>query len=373
VGAASYHPSENRVVFIHGVRNCDATRPYEQWRRTGVAIDESAPGVAIFIDARDVTAPFTPGALRGGTHCHEFSGDGQWIGFTYNDALLADIEAKTGEIVNLRTIGVSTKLGDGVTVDHDAEGENNDGLWFSALVVKVVPHPRPGSDEVSRAFSDSWLGRDGYRRADGGRQRARAFLGTTRDADGNELVEVFVVDVPRRIDRAGDDGPLAGTPTTMPGVVAGAQQRRLTHSADRRYPGVATEPRHWVRSSPEGDRIAYLARDDQGVVQVYFISPLGGESTQVTRHTSDVQCGPRFNTAGTHICYVCDNTLQLCDVRRGERFGHVTPLTRRTDAPPTRPVWSHDERTIAVNRDVDGPQGRHLQIFLCELADGTLR
>ncbi len=29
-----------------------------------------------------------PGALRGGTHRHEWSGDGKWIGFTYNDAIL---------------------------------------------------------------------------------------------------------------------------------------------------------------------------------------------------------------------------------------------------------------------------------------------
>ena len=265
VGAASYHPTENRVVFIHGLTNCDASRPYAQWRRTGVVVDESNPGEPIFIDARDVTAPFTSGALRGGTHRHEWSGDGRWIGFTYNDALLAEVEEQTGEPVNLRTIGVSAKLDDaGVTVDVDREGENNDGVWFTALVVKVVPHPRPGSDEVSRAFSDSWVGREGYRRADGQRQRARAFLGTARDADGNELTELFIVDIPERIDRAGDDGPLGGTATTMPGVVAGATQRRLTHTADRPYPGIITEPRHWVRSSPAGDRIAFLARDDAG-------------------------------------------------------------------------------------------------------------
>ncbi|MEZ6072612.1 MAG: DUF3748 domain-containing protein [Pirellulales bacterium] len=373
VGAASYHPSENRVVFIHGLTNCDASRPYAQWRRTGVMVDEADPGVPVFLDARDVTAPFTPGALRGGTHCHEWSGDGHWIGFTYNDALLAEIEERTGESVNLRTIGVATDLGAPVAVDHDADGENNDGLWFTALVVKVVPHPQPGSDEVSRAFSDSWVGQNGYLRADGTRQqRARAFLGTTRDADGNELVELFVVDIPDRIDRPGDDGPLGGTSTTMPGVVAGAQQRRLTRTVDWPNPGVATEPRHWVRSSPDGEHIGFLARDDAGVIQVFFASPRGGEPQQVTHHAADVQCGPRFNTSGTHICYVADNQLQLCDIRPGNRFGRSTPLTARTDAPPTSPVWSHHERVIAVNRLVDGPDGTHLQIFLCELADGAL-
>ena len=93
----------------------------------------------------------------------------------------------------------------------------------------------------------------------------------------------------------------------------------------------------------------------------------------MTRHGSDVQCGPRFNTAGTHLCYVSDNRLQLCNIRPGERFGHTVPLSGRSDEPPTSPVWSHDERVIAVNRDVEGPQGLFRQVFLYKLADWALR
>jgi len=166
VGAASYHPTENKVVCMHGLLNCNAERPYWFWRRTGVLVDESQPGKPIFLDARDVTPPFTPGALRGGTHRHEWSADGKWLGFTYNDAIMAAIEEQTGQRVNLRTIGVSTALRP-VKADQDSESENNDGIWFSALVVKVVPNPKPGSDEISRAFSDAWVGTKGYRKPDG--------------------------------------------------------------------------------------------------------------------------------------------------------------------------------------------------------------
>jgi len=366
VGAASYHPTENKIVCMHGLLNCNADRPYWFWRRTGILVDESQPGKPIFLDARDVTPPFTPGALRGGTHRHEWSADGQWIGFTYNDAIMADIEERTGERVNLRTIGVSTSLRP-VEVDRDTEGENNDGLWFSALVVKVIPNPKPGSDEISRAFSDAWVGTKGYRKPDGTWQKARAFLGKLRTKEGNDLVEVFIVDIPNRIDVPGDDEPLEGTKTTMPMPPKGTKQRRLTYTENRKYPGVVIEPRHWVRSSPDGSRISYLAKDDNGITQVFFVSPLGGEPVQVTHHNSPIQSTVRWNPNGNEICYVCDNSIFLCDVGDGPSFGKARRITTRTDEPPLCPVWSHDGKTIAFNRLVQNGKKWYKQVFLLRL------
>jgi hypothetical protein len=366
VGAASYHPIENKMVCMHGLLNCNAERPYWYWRRTGVMVDESQPGEPVFLDARDVTPPFTAGALRGGTHRHEWSADGQWIGFTYNDAIMADIEERTGERMNLRTIGVSTALRP-VKVDHDGERENNDGIWFSALVVKVVPNPRAGSDEISRAFSDAWVGTKGYRKPDGSRQRARAFLGKVRDTKGKELVEVFVVDIPDRIDIAGDESPLEGTELMMPMPPKGTEQRRLTHTENRKYPGVVTEPRHWVRTSPDGRQISYLAKDDNGITQVFFVSPLGGEPVQVTHHNRPIQSTVRWSTNGKEICYVCDNSIFICDVREGACFGEARRITARTEERPICPVWSHDGKTIAFNRVVPNGKKSYKQIFLLKL------
>jgi len=366
VGAASYSPVANQIVCMHGLENCNAERPYCYWRRTGIMIDESQPGKPIFLDARDVTAPFTPGALRGGTHRHEWSGDGKWIGFTYNDAIMAAIEKQTGKRVNLRTIGVATSLKP-VKVDHDSEGENNDGMWFSALVVRVVPNPKPGSDEISRAFSDAWVGTRGYLKPDGSRQRARAFLGKLRTKQGKELVEVFIVDIPDRIDVPGDDGPLEGTESTMPMPPKGAKQRRLTHTEHRKYPGVVTEPRHWVRSSPDGSRISYLAKDGNGIIQVFFVSPLGGEPVQVTHHNSPIQSTVRWNPNGNKICYVCDNSIFICDVRKAASFGKTRRMTARTNEPPLCPVWSHNGKTIAFNRIIPNGRKSYKQIFLLKL------
>ena len=209
VGAATYNPKTSRVLFLHGLRNCSARRPYGFRRRTGVAVDDARRGEPIFLDARDVIEPFTPGALRGGTHAHTFSGDGRWIGFTYQDAVLGELDKSRGwDQLDLRTVGVSAPLRP-VTVDRDPEGENNDGEMFSVLVAKVVSHPRHGSDEIQRAFSDSWIGRTGYVRLDGTRQeRAIAFQGHVWDRGGRLISEVFLVDVPDRIDVPGPDGPL---------------------------------------------------------------------------------------------------------------------------------------------------------------------
>ena len=283
VGAANVNPVDGRVAFIRGLTGASAARPYAMWRRGGAYVWPDQTGQLGLLDARDVIAPFTPGALRGGTHRHEWSADGRWIGFTYNDAVLAEIEERTGRRVNLRTVGVATWSPRG-PVHVPAGPENNDGEMVSAVVVRVVPDPRPGSDEISRAFEDAWVGRAGYLRADGSRQlRARAFLGNVRATDGREVTEVFVVDIPDRIDVPGDTGPLEGAAESMPQPPRGAVQRRLTFTAARKFPGVALEPRHWVRSAPDGSRIVFLAKNEAGVVQAFLVAPQGGAIVPVTR------------------------------------------------------------------------------------------
>src|SRR5690606_15294525 len=73
VGAATFNPVQDRVLFIHGLTNCTKDQPYGFTRRTGVSIAIDNPDVPIFVDARDVKPPYTPGALRGGTHAHCWS------------------------------------------------------------------------------------------------------------------------------------------------------------------------------------------------------------------------------------------------------------------------------------------------------------
>jgi hypothetical protein len=364
VGAASFNPVDGSVDFIRGLSSATAARPYSIWRRTGVRVPWGRPDALGFLDARDVTAPFTPGALRGGTHRHEWSADGQWIGFTYNDALLAEIEQRTGRKVNLRTVGVATRLGGPVQVHHGPE--NQDGEWFAAVVARVSPEPRPGSDEISQAFEDAWVGSEGYRRPDGTWQRrARAFLGTVRGRDGRDFTEVYVVDLPDRIDVPGDGGPLEGTPGTMPNPPRGTTQRRLTFTEDWPDRGVALAPRHWVRSSPDGTRIVFLARDAAGIVQADFVSPNGGPIVPVTHGAAGVESCVRWSPDGSRLLYVSGHAIRVCEARPGSPgFGDAHPLTPPMDPAPTSPVWSHDGRTIAFNRRMAEGGDARQQIFV---------
>lgn len=353
-GAVSYSPKENAVVFIHGLHNSTKENPYQQWRRTGVIIRDTQPNIPVYMDARDVTPPFTPGALRGGTHRHEWSGDGEWIGFTYNDAILKALEVKTGEKHNLRTIGVSKKI-KAVAVDTDPE--NVSGEWFSALVVRVVPNPVPGSDEISHAASDSWVGTNGYALADGTQQMARAFLGTVKDRAGKDVSEVFIVDIPNDITQPGTLGPLEGTDTDFPMPPQGTVQRRLTFTATSQYPGCSGI----VRSSPDGTLLAFLAKDDEGISQIFTLSPKGGQPRQVTESPTDVTGNLRWHPGGQQITYIHEGSILLCSVGEGTFEQRISTLAEAGEFAPGNLVWSPDGTVLAYNRLVKDGSGKGVQ------------
>ncbi|HEY3391716.1 MAG TPA: DUF3748 domain-containing protein, partial [Lacipirellulaceae bacterium] len=108
-GVASFSPTASHIAFILGPENPTDDWQYSAWHRQGMIVDIDRPGIARAIDARDVTPPFTPGALRGGTHVHVFSGDGKWISFTYEDHVLATLDASGSRShdFNQRNVGVS--------------------------------------------------------------------------------------------------------------------------------------------------------------------------------------------------------------------------------------------------------------------------
>ena len=368
VGAANINPVDGSVSFIRGLPSSSACRPYELSRRGGACVRPTDSGVPFWLDSRDITPPFTAGALRGGTHRHEWSGDGQWIGFTYNDAILAEIEKRTGRKVDMRTVGVATAI-ENRESNVPLGGENHQGEWFSVVVVRVVEKPKPGSDEICRAFEDAWVGTSGYRRTDGCWQtRARAFLGNIRTKAGDEITEVFIVDIPDQIGVQGEEGPLEGTVDTMPVPPRGATQRRISFTEDRRFPGVSLEPRHWVRSSPDGGRVAFLAKDDEGIIQAYFVSPLGGDIIQVTRHLTSIQSAVRWSPDGERILYICGNSVTVCDARPDSpTIGQSRALTSPSERVPESPVWSRNGEIIAFNRMVPFNDDLYKQIFLIHL------
>lgn len=355
VGAATFSPAEDRVIFIHGIRNADEKNPYSFTRRTGVSVVSSRPQVPEFMDARDITPPFTPGALRGGTHAHSRSGDGQWLCFTYNDYVLEQLSKKDSSVKDLRVVGVM-KSGIPVKVADAANPESNDGKYFSAVVTRVTENPAPGSDEIDKAFDEGWIGTNGYMRVDGSRQqRAIAFQGNTRNRKGETITEVFVVDIPDDITRPSSGDPLQGTERTRPGIPEGVKQRRITFS-EKGIQG----PRFWLRTSADGSMIGFLAADEKGIIQVFAVSPNGGAVRQLTFNEQSVQGPINFSPDGRMLAYLAGDRVFITDIASGKssRLTHTSAHT-----PEGAVIWSPDGRTLAFNRKING----WLQICLLHL------
>ncbi len=359
----TYHPREPKVIFIHGPENPTADWSYGASRRRGAIVDVGDPGVARPLDAMNYAPPFTPGALRGGSHVHVFSPDGLGVSFTYEDEVLARLGPTdaSGHDLNQRTIGVSVPVGP-VCVAR-THPRNHDGDYFSVVVAKTVNRPRPGSDDISRAFEEGWVGTNGYGRSDGTRQsRALAFLGLVTAPNGREHPEVFIVDLPDDLTRAGA-APLEGTATRRPAPPAGTRQRRLTFTDGRAFPGVVTTPRHWLRGSPDGAQIAFLAKDMAGVVQLWTVSPNGGELRQVTHNATGIASAFTWSPDGRWITHVMDNSVFATDVAAGESV-RLTRRSDETEAPlPLACVFAPDGRQIAFMRNVTAGGATFAQIF----------
>lgn len=351
VGAVSYFPQTPQVVFIHGPFT-QTGLIYEKTCRFGALIPDDGSAKVTITDARDVVPPFTPGALRGGTHRHEPGGpDEKWLGFTYNDQVMKKYGESTGQHLDLRTIGV-TRLGQPVRVSD----ENQAGCWsgsgFSVLVVKVVPDPQPGTAEISHADGDSWVGEKGYQKTDGTWQLARAFIGKM----ANSHSEVFIVDIPKDISIPGPDGPLEGTGKSFPMPPQGTVQRRLTFT-DSGCVGV-------VRSNPAGTFLCYRTQDVQRTQQLFLISPLGGNPIQLTTELQGVQSEGRWHPSGNRIFYVANNQIKVIESQPdAEAFGYTRSLTDSLAVTPGNLVVAPNGKLLAYNVVVAGYQ----QIFVLDI------
>ncbi|WP_312721679.1 DUF3748 domain-containing protein, partial [Escherichia sp. AM3] len=86
------------------------------------------------LDAMDITAPYTAGALRGGSHVHVFSPNGQFVSFTYNDHVL---HARDPQL-DLRNVGVAAPFGPvNPQGNHPREYA---GTFWSVLVSRTTPN-----------------------------------------------------------------------------------------------------------------------------------------------------------------------------------------------------------------------------------------
>ena len=364
-GVVTACPVSGQIVFIHGPEDPTAEWSYSAWHRRGVLLDVDGDRVDRNLDARDLVSPFTAGALRGGSHVHVFSGDGRWISFTYEDHVLASSNDSESQR-NQRNVGVAVPSLGPVTTPN-SHPRNHSGVAFSVIVTETSDAPRRGSDQISRAYSDAWVGRQGYIRADGRRQaRALAFIGDVVGESGEIVPELFIVDLPDDPTRAGSE-PLCGTNSTRPAPPRGVVQRRLTNTTSRKFPGMGGV-RHWPRSNPDGSKVAFLMRDNDGIAQLWTISPTGKDLQQLTHNAYAIASAFTWRPDGQAIACVANGSI--CEVNIST--GCTSPLTRIREEPglraprPEAVVYSPDGSWIAYARSVEGGQGAFSQIFAVE-------
>ena len=342
IGAVTCHPRETRLAFILGIPGLE----YAPHQRGAATL--AADGSTLRLDARDVHPPFTWGASRGGSHAFHWSPDGTMLSFTYNDALVPRLPPPQ----DLRTIGILIP-GRRVNVENPEPPGDFNGSAAMATVVPLTPEPRPGSDEILRAFDEDWLD-----------ERTLVFQGIVLRENGDPLTELFLAKLPAgltaKLPPAAENAQLA---RSMPPPLPGVTIHRLTHTENRSHPGIQG-PRHWVRVSPDRTSIAFLARDAAGIVQIHSIPPTGGEPHQVSRLTDPVQDVFDWSPCGKFLACIAGGSIQLIEASSGVAR-QLTPPQGDELRPRYAATFSPDGQWIATNQPKPHPGGgTFLQILL---------
>lgn len=350
VAAVSYHPTENKVVFIHGpkLEEVDVRGYYDIRNRNGAIVSADGRREFSIADLRDVATdrPTAPGAQRGGTHRHEYSKNGERIGFTYDDFLQQDYD---------RTIGyMETNINAPEEFSH-----------YFAVLLKPVKKGESKPGEIEKAYGDSWVDSLGSK---------RAFIGKVRAENGVDYeTSLFVADISSSVDIT---SAYSGDANTYPEPPKGIIVKRLTHSINDE--GI-------VRGAYSGKQIAYLSKDEKGILQVFVIPVDGSDMVnnpkkrpiQVTNYTADAS-NVRWHPSDEWLFSISDGKVYASYVGSTDDFGKsimLTPDNLNREAL----VVSPDGKMLAYNvnmphasesRIIDGKQNnKYKQIFILELLD----
>ena len=299
VAAVSWHPSENKVIFIHGplLEEVEERGFYGIRNRTGVEVSADGKGIITKVDMRDISTdePTTPGAQRGGTHRHEYTRNGNRIGFTYDDIL----QQKNNRIIGY--METNSKAPEGYT-------------HFFAVLLKTAEQGKSTPGEIEKAYGDSWVDSIG---------KMRAFIGDVRAENGIDYdTSLFVADIADDVDITTS---FSGNNDEYPLPPKGIIIRRLTHS-------------NWaggiVRGSYDGNRIAYLSKDKSNVIQVFVIAADGSDLSddkteqpqQVTNFNTDAS-SLRWHSSNNYIFSIVDGNVAATVAKKGNDFGKTVMLT----------------------------------------------
>ena len=279
VAAASYHPTTNKVIFIHGpfLDEIKKRGYYSIRNRSAIEVDGDGEGKMIKVDYRDIeNKSSTPGAHRGGTHRHEYTRKGNRIGFTYDDFIIQDYD---------RTIGFMEKN------ENAPQGYTH---YFS-LILKPAKKGEAKPGEIEKAWDDSWVDSAGT---------MRVFIGKVRNANKIDYdYDIFVADIPLNVDIT---TAYSGSQNEYPRPAKGISIRRLTNGM--KADGI-------VRASFDGKMIAFTAEDNAGTLQIFLIASDGSmkKPLKITDFSQNAYA-VRWHPGGDWVFSLCGGDIYATNV-----------------------------------------------------------
>lgn len=333
VGAVSFHPNFYKVVFIHGPEVEDISSTpiapgsiYSKTNRRGLMVDfEFSWGNLIrkacnWVDFRfvDCAVGIPHGAHRGGSHRHEFSLSGKRIGCTYDDFILP-------------------AYGRTIAFLEPVENLPFDSKYHFSVILRPVLLEKAKLGDLTRAFGDSWVDMEGS---------LRGFIGSVKvDCACEDFL--FVARIPGDIDlNSGSSGNCNNYPTPPDGI-------EIRCLFEKWSSGI-------VRGSPDGKKIAFLAKDSKGRTQVFIVDLTNMDKSngmynvlQLTDFEKGVEDNIRWHPSGKLIFSISDGTILATSTEDGDNFGRsvaLTPSYRKNK--PYAMVVSRNGKYLAYNRRV---------------------
>jgi hypothetical protein len=344
VAAVSWHPKEDKVIFIHGplLDEVEDRGFYAITNRTGIEVSSDGKCTITKVDMRDVVTerPTIAGAQRGGTHRHEYTRKGNRIGFTYDDFIKTSYD---------RTIGY---------MEPNAKAPTGYTHYF-AVILKPAEKGLAKPGEIEKAYGDSWVDAAGT---------MRAFIGKVMAENGVDYqTDLFVADIPENVDITTAN---SGNGNLYPEPPAGIKIRRLTHSG--KAEGI-------VRGSYDGSQIAYLSKDETGIKQIFVIDADGSDLSdlktkqprQLSHFDSDAS-SLRWHPSNDWVISVVDGNVAATFAKTGNNFGKTIMLTN-DDKVRSELVISNNGKLLAYTVFVDEKESAsannsksYRQIFVME-------
>jgi hypothetical protein len=238
--------------------------------------------------------------------------------------------------------------------------ETFEGRFASFLLFE--PDPNLG---IRKAVEECWVG-----------NHSIAFLGSLLSKRGEEIVEVFVADLPSDLEIA--DSLRSNARGRFGQVLSGIEFRRLTFLENRPFPGVQG-PRHWLIASPDGRSLYFLLRDLAGMVQLAEMGTDSGDLRVLTTLEHGVEGQISIDPTGSRIAMVSGGVVHVYDLATDTIVALKETQWKKTlESAPTGISLPYEgsyvgaihfagNREFLVNRYVRGETGTFLQILRLEI------